>query len=1199
MRHPLRSVVAAAWSVTLITVSLVLASVPVGAAPPAGNSLSKVEKKVLDQLAAAKETTFWVVLKDQADLSAAGKTRDWNARGQLVVDKLRATADTSQAGLRGLLQSRSVKFEAFWVVNTIRVTAGQSLLNEIAARPEVTAIRADATYQIPDPLPGKNEPGIQTVEWNIARINADKAWSTFNVRGEGITVANIDTGVQWDHPALKTQYRGLKADGTVDHNYNWVDPSKICGNPSLVPCDNVNHGTHTMGTMVGDDRNPDAAKRNQIGVAPMAKWIAAKGCETFGCSLNALLASGQWVLAPTDLAGKNPRPDLRPHAVNNSWGGGPGSTDPFYRETVQKWVAAGIFPAFANGNAGFFGCGGAAPPGNYPESYGVGAFDISNNIAGFSSLGPAPAALGGGIKPQVAAPGVNVRSSVPGGRYDNFSGTSMATPHVAATVALAWSALPALKGDIAQTRALLDDTAITTSDLKCGGTPDNNNVWGHGRLDAFAAVDMARSPQGTLQGTVTAASGGAPINGATVKIEGPSARMRTTAADGTYNARLKVGTYTVTVSALGFLTETDTLDILEGETTTANFALATAPSVQGRVTDANDRKPVSATVRALQGTTVVASTATDSTGFYRMFLDFGDFTIEAASRHYVTEAVDVSLVTATPVTQDFALTTGIAELSARNLEVIIPAGQTRTRSLTLSNTGSADLKFEIKESGGGKVTTASSLGLTLNPDYDPNARTAEGLFREGNPPGWSITAPGRIIKQWPATDLTLGWGIGLADKVWISNVIGMTANHEFTVDGVKTGRNWPTPWAGFWAADMAYVPSRNLMCQVAVGADNGIYCWNPNTGVVVDSIRGSFDWSRTSQRGLAYRPDDDSFYIGGWNEGIVYHIQGLSHSDKGAVIGKCNPADRAISGLAWNPAARIVWEATNSPTDTIYQLNPETCAVMGTLAHPVTGGFRGAGLEMDEATGNLWIISQGQRGTPSTVSLVESGVPTFNKIPWLKETPASGSVPAGGEQVIQLALDSTGLEAGLYSGSLFFEVDAGRQSIVRVPINLIVPAYQQGANVAGELAYTDQLGDAWAADQAWDVDGWGYFDEGTVMTTTANISGTDDPALYRKARAAPIAYRFDALPPGKYQVDLRFAEITDIGPNTRLFDVIIGNDLVLPAHDIVFAAGTFAADDYTFFTRVTDGRLNVRLVPRTGFRDPIISAVRVTHRPDR
>ena len=68
--------------------------------------------------------------------------------------------------------------------------------------------------------------------------------------------------------------------------------------------------------------------------------------------------------------------------------------------------------------------------------------------------------------------------------------------------------------------------------------------------------------------------------------------------------------------------------------------------------------------------------------------------------------------------------------------------------------------------------------------------------------------------------------------------------------------------------------TNNCMAQVNVGGDNGIYCWDLNTGAVVDSITGAFPWTGISQRGLAYRPDDNSFYIGGWNEGVVYHVRG-------------------------------------------------------------------------------------------------------------------------------------------------------------------------------------------------------------------------------------------------------------------------------------------------------------------------------------
>jgi subtilisin family serine protease len=1199
MGRQLRLCAAARGAVALLSASVILGYAPVVAAPAGNVTGANVQQAVRDQVANG-DATFWVLLKEQADLSPAQSDRDWAARGRHVYDRLTATADSSQTALRELLRSRGAIFEPFWIINAVRVTGGADLLDTIAARPEVAEVRADVTYQIPKPLPGQQEATIQAFEWNIARVRAQEVWNTFNDRGEDIVVANIDTGVQFDHPALVMQYRGRNPDGTFDHNYNWFDPSKVCGNPSLAPCDNINHGTHTMGTMVGDDGDPGT---NQIGVAPHAKWIAAKGCETFGCSLNALLKSGEWVLAPTDLEGMNPDPALRPHVVNNSWGG-PGS-DPFYRSTVQAWVAAGLFPAFANGN-GPPGCGFVAAPGSYPESYGVGAFDINNAIAGFSLRGPSP--FGQIIKPNIAAPGVNVKSSVPGGRYDNFSGTSMATPHLAGVVALLWSGTPPLKGDIAKTRAFLDDTGISTSDLACGGTPDNNNVWGRGRLDAFAAVDFARSDLGTLQGTVTAATGGAPINGATVQIEGPIARTRTTASDGTYSAALKVGTYTLTASATGFLKQIATVEIQKDQTTVNDFALQTSPSVQGHVTDANDGRPVVASVRLLQNGSPVAVTTTDAAGFYKIFQEAGDYVVEASSRNYDTGTAGVTLVDATPVTQDFALPTGIASISPTRLEFVVLAGQQRSRTLTLGNAGTGDLGFEIFESGGDRVTTTSSVGLTRNPNYDPNSTTTQGLYLEGTPPGWSITAPGDVIRSFPTTGLTLGWGVGQAgDPLWVSDVAppGAKQNHEFTVQGEKTGRQWNTPWADAWGADMAYDAGRGLMCQLSVGAagaGSGIYCWDPNTGEVKDSITATLPWNQISQRGLAYRPDDDSFYVGGWNEGILYHVKGLSSADKGAVISQCRPPDRSISGLAWNPAEGVVWEATNSPTDTIYQLDPERCQVLSTLKHPQTGGFKGAGLEMDETTGNLWVVSQGdvRAGTPSTVSLVASGVPAFNKIPWLSETPTKGNVAPGGQQPIELTVDTTGLQPGLYSGSLYFLVTAGRQSKIRVPINLIVPAYMQGAN-AGGPAYTDSLGDPWAPDQAFAPGQWGYLDEGKLVAAPdAPIGGTADPTLYRTARESPIAYRFENLPAGTYQVELRFAELDEtVGINGRLFDVIINDQLVLPAHDIVLAAGSLTADDYSFFVRVAGGRLDVRFVTRTGFGEPIINALRVTHRPDR
>jgi len=178
-----------------------------------------------------------------------------------------------------------------------------------------------------------------------------------------------------------------------------------------------------------------------------------------------------------------------------------GTSDTFYQATVQAWRDSGIFPAVAIGNNGAAGCGSANVPGAYPESFGVGAVNINDNIAGFSSRGPARF-FGAIVKPDVSAPGVNVRSSVPFNSYTTMSGTSMATPHVSGVVALVWSALPGLVGDISGTIDLLDASADTRDSSACGAVGPPNNVYGWGIVNALAAVQLGSSPAGSDHSTL-------------------------------------------------------------------------------------------------------------------------------------------------------------------------------------------------------------------------------------------------------------------------------------------------------------------------------------------------------------------------------------------------------------------------------------------------------------------------------------------------------------------------------------------------------------------------------------------------------------------------------------------------------------------------------------------------------------------------
>jgi hypothetical protein len=632
------------------------------------------------------------------------------------------------------------------------------------------------------------------------------------------------------------------------------------------------------------------------------------------------------------------------------------------------------------------------------------------------------------------------------------------------------------------------------------------------------------------------------------------------------------------------------------------YLLPPSGFVQGHVTDANDNAAIGgATVKALQNGNLVRQTSTDGSGFYRMQLPIGDYQIEASKTNYETKTADVTITEDATVTQDFVLRTPRGEVSPTSLQLIVPPDQTRTRTLTLSNTGSLPMTWDVKESGGGAAAPAmlGKAGLKKSSTYNPNARTTRDLYTVETPAGIRSNAPGDILRQW-STGLSLGWGVGYDGNVWLSDVDGgicgpSCTNNKFAVTGPPPLASFPNGWAGAWPGDMALM-GPNEMCQVNVGGDNGIYCWDTATGTQTRHITGAFPWTSISQRGLAYRPDDDSFYIGGWNQGILYHVAGFSHPTPGAVLSQCNAPDFNISGLAWNPAVGQVWEATNSPTDTIYRVDPTTCAAVSTLPHP-RPGFNGAGLEMDEG-GNLWMIAQD--AGPNTAYLIDSGVPAFSDVPWISEDPDHGTIDAGASRDVTVTVDTHGMAPGVYQATLTFRTNSGRQPNLSVPVRLIVPAYEQAFD-SGGANYTDTLGDLWSADRAYtpaNGSGWVQSPPKTASTNSP-IGGTLDDKLYQSARITPMTYRFTGLPAGNYLVELRFAEIQNKKPGQRQFDVIVNGAPYLIAFDISALVGKNYALDRSLFVNVpASGEVSVQLASRQARGDPILNGIRVTNRPD-
>jgi subtilisin family serine protease len=575
-------------------------------------------------LGAEDEAEVLVVLRMQADLAGADDLPTKEAKTRYVYNALRSVAEKTQADLRASLDAQGIDYQSFFILNAIRVQANTGRVRALASRSDVAWIvpnpwvRGVPTPDLqpshagPDVLPGaldcRSSPSIEP---NLLRVNADDVWA-LGYSGEGIVVAGQDTGYEWDHPALKAQYRGWKG-SVADHDYNWHDAIHSgggdCGPDSAQPCDDHGHGTHTMGTILGDDGNG-----SQIGMAPGAEWI---GCRNMDVGLGTpatYLECFEFFLAPYPVNGTPAEgdPALAPDVVNNSWSCPPSEgCDPGTLEApVRALRQAGIVVVTSAGNAGS-DCGSVSnPPALYRQSFSVGAFDHrTDQIASFSSRGPVAYAGQVYVKPDIAAPGRNVCSSVREGRYAFSSGTSMAAPHVAGAVALLLSATPENRGDVDKIELLLAGAAEPVLDGGCGDPGPPNNVWGWGILDVQTAVAAARSV--TLQGTVSSAASGLPLAGASVLAEyapepagalrppsssndhtapayqstfasarpallaGPGFGLEVrTGPTGYYAMPLPAGAYNLTVEAAGYISETATgVLILSDHVATLDFAL--------------------------------------------------------------------------------------------------------------------------------------------------------------------------------------------------------------------------------------------------------------------------------------------------------------------------------------------------------------------------------------------------------------------------------------------------------------------------------------------------------------------------------------------------------------------------------------------------------------------------------------------------
>jgi subtilisin family serine protease len=284
---------------------------------------AEVDPWVLRTAGTNGETEFIILLSEQAELGMATTLNTKLEKGSFVYGVLTETAERTQPPVIAALNSMGVEYRAYWVANMIWVRGDIMVIEAMARRPDIAHIYANPAVKLDSPdrshLPDE---GLTSIEWNILKVNADDVWA-LGFTGQGTVIGGQDTGYDWDHPALINQYRGWDGND-ADHNYNWHDsihennpntpPGNPCGFDSAIPCDDHGHGTHTMGTMVGDDGGS-----NQIGMAPGAEWISCRNMEDGWGTPVTYAECYQWFIAPTDVNDENPDPTKAPHAINNSW----------------------------------------------------------------------------------------------------------------------------------------------------------------------------------------------------------------------------------------------------------------------------------------------------------------------------------------------------------------------------------------------------------------------------------------------------------------------------------------------------------------------------------------------------------------------------------------------------------------------------------------------------------------------------------------------------------------------------------------------------------------------------------------------------------------------------------------------------------------------------------------------------------------
>ncbi len=845
-----------------------------------------LEKK-LNEASSIEKIPVIIYMKDQVDLEQMeillqesvgfGKRVSPEFRYNTIITALQTVTEQSQPIFMDKIEifknDESISdIQLFWIRNLIALKATPNVIYEIAEFDEVEMIYYDALLKRENPLnnqltsanPNASEPGLRA-------IKANKLWE-IGITGLGRLVMNIDTGVEGNNLSFKTRWRGTQVG--INPKWAWFDPETNTNFPTDGD-GGSQHGTHTMGIMCGLYES----SHDTLGVAPQAQWIAAKTL-TSSPHTSKSIAAFQWAANPdSNINTMNDVPD----AINNSWYdpevassqcNGAGG----YWDVIDAVEALGTAVVFSAGNSGPSPST-ITPPKNRISSavniFSVGAVDGNTPtypIASFSSRGPSicPGPDSMTIKPEVSAPGVNVRSATGTNGFRYLDGTSMASPHVAGAIALLRQAAPFLTGT--ELKYYLYKSA---TDL---GTVGEDNDYGKGIIDVWKTYLSLPLNVGKVSGTVT--SNGNAVSDVNVDFTDSILQVSSVTNDeGKFLVYAKIdtpntfATYTIRAQKFGFITFTDTITIALDDTVEKNIELFPAPGGMLLIhTFDNANIIISSNVKIFFNDQVVVEGATDSiNGIFTTPLPQGVYKVVVnAPSPFATQVFEnIEIIENQTYNMEVSLKS-VVEVLPQEISDTLANGQTSTHILTLTNTTNSEVPFRISDDNAMKREQKRKERniQSVNFSYDELKKDEED-FRSGITQTEGSGGPDEFGYEWIDSDESNGPEFNWLDISSTGIMIDSASN--WTPTGTFSGQDEgyiriPIPFPfGFYGETYTsvYISSNGFLAFDSISQNTYTNAQIPTPGGGIDNIIAGFwdDLEIVSQSKIYYQLVDGNFVI--------------------------------------------------------------------------------------------------------------------------------------------------------------------------------------------------------------------------------------------------------------------------------------------------------------------------------------------------